>query len=158
MTASKRTSSKTMSSTTMSSRTMSLGLLVLRIGFGLSMALFHGWDKISGGPERWERIGGAMANLGIDVFPTLFGFMAGFSEFFGSLLILIGLFFRPAAALLAITMSVAAVRHLSLPAGAENAGLAGASHALEFLVLYLALAIMGPGRYSVSQWWQNRRR
>ena len=136
---------------------LSLGLLVLRIGFGLSMALLHGWGKISGGPERWERVGGAMSNLGIDFFPTFFGFMAGFSEFFGSLLLLLGLFFRPATALLAFTMLVAAVRHLSLPAGAENAGISGAAHALEFLVVYLALLITGPGRYSVAEWWKNRK-
>ena len=78
-----------------------LGLLVLRLSIGLSMILFHGWGKISGGPERWRRIGGAMENFGIDFLPMFWGFMAGFTEFFGSVLIILGLFFRPAAALLA---------------------------------------------------------
>jgi putative oxidoreductase len=143
-------------STVSRARYHDLGLLLLRLGFGLSMALFHGWGKISGGPERWERLGASMQNLGIDMFPTFFGFMAGFSEFCGSLLLVLGLFFRPATALLAFTMLVASARHLSLPAGTDGAGLAGASHALEYLVLYVALLIMGPGRYSVAHWWKQR--
>ncbi len=51
-----------------SGKNYDLGLLILRIGFGINMALFHGWAKISGGPERWEGIGGSMANLGITFF------------------------------------------------------------------------------------------
>jgi len=50
------------------------GFLILRIGFG-GMYLFHGWPKISGGPERWTKLGGAMGNLGIDIFPTFWGFL-----------------------------------------------------------------------------------
>ncbi len=126
-----------------------LGLLVLRIGIGLSMMIFHGLGKIKGGPEAWEKIGGNMANLGIDFFPVFWGFMASFSEFFGSFFILVGFFFRPATAILAFTMIVAAIVHLSLPAGAENAGLKGASHALELLTVYVALFLTGPGKYKI---------
>lgn len=126
-----------------------LGLLVLRIGVGLSMMIFHGLEKIQGGPEKWERIGSNMGNLGIDFFPVFWGFMAAFSEFFGSFFIIVGFFFKPATALLAFTMIVAAVVHLSLPAGAENAGLKGASHALELLTVYVALFLTGPGKYKI---------
>ena len=35
------------------------GLLILRIGLG-GMYLWHGWPKLSGGPERWTKLGGAM--------------------------------------------------------------------------------------------------
>ncbi|MBD3297991.1 MAG: DoxX family membrane protein [candidate division Zixibacteria bacterium] len=133
-----------------------LGLLVLRLGIGLSMLIFHGWGKLSGGPERWEGVGSQMANLGIDFFPVFWGFMAAFSEFFGSALLVLGVFFRPAALLLIGTMVVAAIRHLSLPAGEPGSGFSGASHALEFLTVYVALFLSGPGRYKLSALWQKR--
>ena len=131
-------------------RYKNLGLLILRLGFGLSMIIFHGYGKLIGGPELWEGLGGQMANLGINFLPVFWGFMAMFSEFFGSILLILGLFFRPATFLLSGTMIVAAIRHLSLPADAQGAGLAGASHALEFLVVYIALFLIGPGEYSIS--------
>ncbi|MCA9727979.1 MAG: DoxX family protein [Candidatus Eisenbacteria bacterium] len=111
------------------------------------MAAFHGFGKLQGGPELWERIGANMGTLGLKFFPVFWGFMAMSSEFFGSILLALGLFFRPVAALLAFTMVVAMSRHLSLPPDAENAGWSGASHALELFSVYLALLLIGPGRY-----------
>lgn len=131
-----------------------LGILVVRLGIGISMLVFHGWGKISGGAERWEKIGGAMGNLGIHFLPVFWGFMAALSESLGSALVILGLFFRPASLLLAVTMLVAAIRHLSLPAGADGAGWSGASHALELLSVYIALALLGPGKYSVAPRWK----
>jgi putative oxidoreductase len=128
---------------------LDLGLLLIRLGIGASMAAFHGYGKLTGGPERWERIGGSMGNLGIDFAPVVWGFLAMFSEFFCSILFGLGLFFRPAAGLLACTMLVAAIRHLSLPPGSENSGWSGASHALELLVVYVGLLLAGPGRYVI---------
>ena len=125
------------------------GLLVLRIAVGLSMLLFHGLGKLQGGPGRWEGVGGQMANLGITFAPAFWGFMAMFAEFGGSLLLLTGVLFRPAAGLLAFTMFVATLRHLNLPAGEDGAGWKGASHALELLGVYVALFLTGPGRFRI---------
>lgn len=127
-----------------------LGLLVIRLGIGLSMFLFHGYGKITGGPERWKGIGAQMANLGIDFMPTFWGFMAAFSESVGSILLILGLFFRPVAAMLAFTMLVAVTRHLSLPEDASGAGWKGASHALELGCIYLGLLLTGPGRHALT--------
>lgn len=134
-----------------SSKHRDLGLLLIRVGIGLSLMIFHGFGKIKGGPELWIKIGGSMQNLGIDFAPVFWGFMAAFSEFFGSLFLILGILFRPAAFLLAITMIVAAIRHLNLPAGAEGAGWNGASHALELLAVYVALFLTGPGKYKISK-------
>ena len=134
-----------------------LGLLILRLAIGASMAFLHGWGKISGGPARWERIGQAMGNLGIDFAPVFWGFMAGFAEFFCSLLLMVGLAFRPAAFMLAFTMFVAGLMHLNMPPENDNAGLLGASHALELMAVYVALFFIGPGRFSLSAWLQSRR-
>ncbi len=127
-----------------------LGLLVIRLGIGLSMFLFHGYGKIAGGPERWESIGGSMATFGITFLPTFWGFMAAFSESACSILLVLGLFFRPAAGLLAFTMFVAVMRHLNLPDDNPSAGWSGASHALELGSIYLGLLMTGPGRHALS--------
>jgi putative oxidoreductase len=138
-------------------RNLDVALLVLRVGIGASMLLFHGWGKITGGPERWEAVGGAMGNLGLDFLPTFWGFLAAFSESIGSLLLALGLLFRPSAVLLAGTMAVASISHLSRPAGAPGAGFAGASHALELLCVFVALALVGPGRYSLDRLVRRRK-
>ena len=126
-----------------------LGLLVVRIGIGLSMLIFHGLDKIKGGPELWTKLGGDMSVVGINFLPIFWGFMAGFSEFFCSFLLILGIFFRPAAFLLAMTMLVAVIYHLNIPEGNPGAGWSGASHALEFMTIYIALILTGPGKYKV---------
>ncbi len=88
-----------------------VGLLILRVGFGI-MFMFHGAPKLFGGPERWGKLGAAMGNFGIDFLPAFWGFMASFSEFFGGILLILGLFFRPACILLTLTMIVAAGFHI----------------------------------------------
>ena len=100
------------------------GLLFLRVGLG-SMMITHGWGKLMGGPELWEKLGGAMAHLGLDFAPTFWGFAAAATETFGALFLILGVLTRVQAGLLAFTMLVAAVMHLS-----AGDGLGGASHAI----------------------------
>jgi putative oxidoreductase len=121
------------------------GLLILRIGFGI-MFIFHGAPKTFGGPERWGKLGMAMANFGIDFLPAFWGFMAAFSEFFGGILLILGLFFRPACILMTITMIVAASFHIG-----RGDGLMGASHAIENGIVLLSLILIGPGKISLDK-------
>ena len=134
---------------------VNLGLLLIRLGVGFSMLIFHGYDKISGGPETWEKVGASMGNLGLDFAPVFWGFMAAFAEFFGSIFLILGILHRPAAAILAFTMLVATVRHLSLPPEAAGAGWKGASHALELLAVYAGLLAAGPGKYRLGRLTRN---
>ena len=127
-----------------------LGLLVVRLGIGLSMLLFHGLGKLTGGPESWERIGANMGNLGLAFAPKFWGLMAASAETFASALLVLGVFFRPAAAILAFTMVVAMSRHLSLPGGESGAGWTGASHALELFSIYVGLLLTGPGKLALG--------
>ena len=79
----------------------SLGLLLLRIIGGLMMVYNHGWRKITADPEKWNRLGHALTDfIGLEFLSTFFGFMAAFSESVCALLIIIGLFTRPASILL----------------------------------------------------------
>ena len=122
-----------------------IGLLVLRIGIGL-MFILHGAPKLFGGVEKWVKIGGAMASLGIGFAPAFWGFMAAVSEFFGGICLILGVAFRPACILLTITMLVAAISHLS-----RGDGLGGASHAIELGIVFLSLILIGAGKYSIDE-------
>jgi len=121
------------------------GLLVLRVGLGV-MFILHGWPKIKGGPEMWQGLGAAMANLGVTAVPVLWGFLAALSEFGGGICLVLGLAFRPACLLMLVTMIVAAVHHL-----AAGDGVMKASHAIELGVAFLAMTILGPGKYSIDR-------
>ncbi|WP_347158479.1 DoxX family protein [Pontibacter chitinilyticus] len=87
------------------------GLLILRLGVGVAFIL-HGFPKLAGGPEHWAQIGQAMQVTGVTFAPTFWGFMAGFSEAAGGLMLLLGLLFRPFCLLLLLTMLVAITTHL----------------------------------------------
>ncbi len=127
-----------------------IGLLILRLGIGSTMLIFHGYGKLTGGTAVWEKIGGSMNIIGIDFLPVFWGFMAAFSESVCSVLIMIGVLFRPATVLLAFTMLIAVLKHLAVPEGAAGAGWSGASHALQLLVIYTGLFFLGTGRYVVT--------
>lgn len=121
------------------------GLLILRIGLGV-MFMVHGWPKISGGPEKWLALGEAMNHLGISFAPAFWGFMAAFAEFFGGLLLLVGLLARPATFLLAFTMLVATVMHLK----SGHDFVPKVSYPLELMIVFLGLLLLGPGRISLD--------
>lgn len=129
------------------------GLLFLRIGYGLAYIVFHGGPKLIGGPERWERIGSAMASLGIHFLPKFWGFMAGFSESFGGILLILGFFTRPACVMIAFVMLVATLRNL----GGER-GFFSAAHSIENGIVLLALILIGPGRYALDEVLKGRRK
>ncbi len=124
---------------------MDLGLLVLRLGIGIMEAAVHGWPKLAGGTERWKKLGTALEIFGIDFAPTFWGFLAMAAEFGGGILLVLGLFTRPAAALILFTMCVATTRHLS-----RGEGMGEASHAIELGIVMGALLLLGPGRYSLD--------
>jgi putative oxidoreductase len=118
---------------------LDLGLLLLRLGAGLMLAFGHGLRKIND-------LGGFTASVarhGLPL-PELLGPAAAASEFFGGLLVALGLFTRPSAVFVAITMAVAAfwVNGESPFAKQELALLYGCAA--------LTLVLSGPGAYSVD--------
>ena len=123
-----------------------IGHLVLRVGLGAMMAAVHGWPKVTGGPAKWAKLGGAMDTFGITFAPTFWGGAAAFTELVGGVLLVVGLGTRPAAALLAFTMFVAASNHL-----ADGDGIGGASHAIEDGLAFVALMLIGGGKHSLDR-------
>jgi len=120
-------------------------LLIARLGIGLSYIFVHGGKKLLGGPERWETTGKAIQNLGIEFLPVFWGFMAAFSETIGGLLIILGFFFRPAAALILITMFVAATKHIS-----EGDPLSKIAYPIEMGTIMILFLFFGAGKYSLD--------
>ncbi|ALD21003.1 DoxX family protein [Hymenobacter sp. DG25A] len=121
------------------------GLLLLRVGIGV-MFTVHGYPKLIGGPETWEKVGGVMGLLGIHFAPAFWGFLAAVAEAVGGQLLALGLFFRVACLFLLGTMIMAVISHLS-----QGQGFNDYSHALEATFLFAGLFFAGPGRYSVDQ-------
>lgn len=121
------------------------GLLIIRLGLGVSFFFIHGLSKIQGGTEVWARLGKAMSNLGIEFLPVFWGFLAAFSESVAALFFAFGLFFRTSSFLLMFTMFVAMMVHLTNldPWGRV-------SHSMELMFVFLGMYLIGPGKYSLD--------
>ncbi len=116
-----------------------IGLLIFRLFIGLAMAFGHGFGKM---PPPEQLVAGVAA-MGFPV-PILFAWAAALSEFVGALLIAAGLFTRPAAAFLGITMAVAAfVVH-----SADSFDIK--EKALLFFFSCVLLLFTGAGKYSLD--------
>jgi putative oxidoreductase len=117
-----------------------LGLAILRVLAGASMAFAHGWGKVPPPPgfvDMVEKMGFPVA--------IAFAWAAAFAEFGGGLLVAIGLATRPAALLVTMNMGVAAfIFHASDPfAGPREL-------ALLFGAVFLLFTLLGAGRLSVD--------
>lgn len=121
-----------------------LGLLIIRIGIGLLM-IKHGWPKITGGIEKWEKLGSNMEVIGIAFLPAFWGFCAALAETGGGLLIAAGLFFRPSVALVLFTMIIAVMVNV-----ADGGSFGDWSEAAEIGVVCLGLLIAGAGKYALK--------
>lgn len=121
------------------SRLTDLGLLLIRLGFGLTLAFAHGLGKI---PPSAGFVDGVAA-IGFPL-PTLFAWAAGLAEFVGGLLLAFGLLTRPAGLFVAFTLGVAAFGRHAGDAFADR------ELALLYFVVGIAFAIMGAGRYALD--------
>lgn len=130
---------------TASTKNFHLALLIIRVGLGISF-IAHGLPKLLGGPERWEKLGGSMENLGVTFLPTVWGFMGGFAECVGGLCLILGILWVPALLLLIATMIVATAMHIS---NGDSYG--RISHPLEVGIVFIALLITGPGKHRISK-------
>jgi putative oxidoreductase len=122
-------------------RSADVALLLLRVWFGLSMLLLHGWGKLVGFSEM------------ADKFPDLFGIgktptlaLAVFGEVVCPALLVLGLFTRVAALGAGITMFVA----FWMAHGHKLTGPSNGEMAFLYLGAFLALFVSGAGKYSVD--------
>ncbi|WNZ59950.1 DoxX family protein [Myxococcus sp. MxC21-1] len=116
-----------------------VGLTLIRVVFGLSLALGHGLPKLTGDMSKFAA---GVAQLGFP-FPTFFAWCATLAEFLGGLLVAVGLFTRPAAAMAGFTMAVALYRHRTDPFGRMEM-------ALLYLAVMAGIALIGAGPWSLD--------
>ncbi len=122
--------------------------LALRLPIGITF-MAHGAQKPFGwfGGYGLEGTGQWMASIGLTP-GYLMALMAGSSEFFGGLLLIIGLLIRPTSAVLAFTMLMAIVTvHLDNGLFMSNNGY---EFGLALLAATVSLAISGAGKLSID--------
>lgn len=123
--------------------------LALRVPVGIIFAA-HGSQKLFGwfGGYGLEGTGQWMASIGLEP-GVLMAALAGSAEFFGGLLILLGLATRPAALVAAFTMVVAILSvHIHNGLFMSNNGY---EFGLALLAATVSLVISGGGRASVDE-------
>ena len=127
-----------------------LALAIVRVSIGLLLAFGHGKSKLFhdgpfGPPEQLIK---GTAALGFPA-PTFFAWCAALAEFVGAILLALGLFTRPVAAILVFNMAVAAFGvHLHDPIVAQG-GRSKEMALLYFLPFFLFM-FTGAGHFSAD--------
>jgi putative oxidoreductase len=132
-----------------------IAALVLRIAAG-AIFLPHGWSKIAGEGGAGAFAADIAANYRI---PALFGYVAAYAEFFGAILLIVGLVTRLDALLLAGTMFVAtfivqlpdALYEVPADAIKSFVVLRAIETPLALLAMCVAILLLGPGRFSLDR-------
>jgi putative oxidoreductase len=128
-----------------------LGLLILRVGFGLAFVWYHGYPKLAGGPQTWTLIGDTVSNVGITFGYPVWGLVAALAEVLGGLLFAAGVFFRPACLAMLAVMVMATVEQYARPMPAPE-------HAIKNAFVLAGMFLIGPGRYSLGKVFARGRR
>jgi putative oxidoreductase len=132
------------SNTTIDTNTDDAGKLVLRAALAIIL-LFHGYAKLTGGIGF---VGDMLAKAGA---PAALGYLVYVGEVLAPLMILAGVFTRPAALVVAINMVVAVLLvHTGQFFTINDTG----GWALElqgmFFIAAITVALLGAGRYSLG--------
>lgn len=127
-----------LNSTTYSKKAVDAAMLVLRVGFGITMAP-HGYDKLMGFAQKKAEF---MNFLGLGGPLSLS--LTIFAELFCSVLLIVGLFTRLATIPLIITALVIVFL-------AHSGDIFGeAADGFFYLLAYIAILLVGPGAFSVD--------
>lgn len=123
-------------------RLQPVALLILRIALGI-IFMYHGYPKL-GHLRGGAQMQGFFIEHGL---PAYFAYVAGVIEMFGGALVLLGLFTRPAALLLALEMCVAI---LKVHSGHGYLAVHDYEFPLTLAVSCFALATIGAGLISLD--------
>ena len=118
-----------------------LALLILRAGIGI-IFIYHGYPKLF---THTHDIMAAFQRMG---FPSFFVYIAGVVEFFGGIVLILGLFTRIGALLLAGEMAIAVLK-VHLPQGAIT-DVKNYEFPMILAVACFALATIGAGLISID--------
>jgi putative oxidoreductase len=124
--------------------TADLGKLILRASLGV-LVLLHGIAKLTSGPAFVLKV---VTAAGL---PVAFGYLVYVGEVIGPVLLIVGLWSRVAALIVAVSVTVAVL--LAKPAQIfviANTGGWGVELEGMFVFAAIAAAFLGAGRYSVG--------
>ncbi len=110
------------------------------------MMVLHGWPKLAGGIQQWEKLGKAMGHIGINFFPGFWGFSSAMVETIGGVLIVVGFCFRPVTILMTFNFIVATVLLYK-----TTGQFIEWSRPAEMLILFFSLIFIGAGKYSIDR-------
>jgi len=118
-----------------------VALFLLRLGFGAYMLIVHGWGKLTG----WSKLSTGFPDpLGVSSTVSLG--LTVFAEVLAAALLIVGLFTRLSAFILAFTMGVA----FFIVHGGTLSGEGSGEMAALYGVAYFGLIFTGAGRYSID--------
>ena len=129
-----------------------LAVIPLRLAAALIFIL-HGWGKLTGGGigPGMEAFTGLLTSLQVP-FPAFMAWVVAVVEFGGGIAILLGIFTRAAAVLLAVNMAVAYLLVKSkMPFTSGEID-------ITLFAISLALVGLGAGKYSIEGWWRGRKK
>ena len=121
-----------------SHRNIDIALLLIRVGLG-AVFVIHGWEKVT----NMEGTIGFFASLGLS---SIWAYVVAYIELIGGLAVLLGSFTGWAAMLLAAVM-VGAIGMVKL----EQGFLGGYEFDLVLFLSAVAVALAGPGKYTVKR-------
>jgi putative oxidoreductase len=120
------------------------GLLLLRVSIGILFILYTA-PALLGGPSAWAHFGAGARNWGIHSHFQMWGFVAALLGCIGGVLVILGLFFRPAI----LVLIVLAVGHAI---GVKHgSGWRTAFPSIEMCFVLAGVLFVGPGKYSVDK-------
>ncbi len=118
----------------------------LRLGVGIMM-IIHGYPKLFGAKMGPKGLAQWLKSIGFSP-PLFWAYVLGISEFLGGICILLGLFTRLVALVLAIEFLVIIFRVKW--AKGWSAGEGGWEWDFVFLTMLLSLLVTGPGRWALD--------
>jgi putative oxidoreductase len=128
-------------------RNPDLGLLLIRVMVGV-VGIFHGGQKLFGlfGGDGFRATAAGMEKMGMPM-PTISAALVGGAEFFGGVLLILGLYARLAVLPWAFAMFVAVFK-VHYP---KFGGQGGMEYPLTLAFVLLGLFFTGPGRLALSR-------
>jgi uncharacterized membrane protein YphA (DoxX/SURF4 family) len=130
----------------------SAGLLLLRVGAGVCIFSLFGLDKLKGaylyfhGGQPWPFVG---FNKSVGIYaPLLVACFQSLVESLGVALVAVGFFTRVAA--LSVAIGFAAATYFSHKLGEVSWILAAA-----YFLMFAAIALTGPGKFSLDHFWDS---
>ena len=121
-----------------------ISLCFMRVTIGI-ISVKHGLTFMLDGMAAWQTFGAAINVLGIYFWPTMWGFLAACTKFFGSIMFTFGFATRIVSFLIAFMMFIATLWHIQ-----KGESFIVYAYPLSLVLVFLFFASIGGGRFSID--------